>query len=54
MMTANETIVGKGRCGTDRDGYAEMRRYAGQWSDRFWAIEGCAGIGKHIARAALG
>ena len=26
-----------------------MRRYAGQWPDRVWAIEGCAGIGKHIA-----
>jgi len=32
-----------------RDGYAEMRRYAAQWPDRVWAIEGCAGIGKHIA-----
>ena len=26
-----------------------MRRYADQWPDRVWAIEGCAGIGKHIA-----
>ena len=49
VMTAEETIVGGGRFGTDREGYAEMRRYAGQWPDRVWAIEGCAGIGKHIA-----
>lgn len=49
VMTAEETIVGGGRFGTDRDGYDEMRRYAGQWPDRVWAIEGCAGIGKHIA-----
>ena len=49
VMTADETIVGRGRFGTDRDGYAEMRRYASQWPDRVWAIEGCAGIGKHIA-----
>ena len=48
-MTADETILGKGRFGTDRDGYGEMRRYARQWPDRVWAIEGCAGIGKHIA-----
>lgn len=49
VMTADETIVGAGRFATDRDGYDEMRRYAGQWPDRVWAIEGCAGIGKHIA-----
>ena len=48
-MTADETIVGGGRFATDRDGYAEMRRYARQWPDRIWAIEGCAGIGKHMA-----
>ena len=49
VMTADETILGGGRFATDRDGYAEMRRYARQWPDRIWAIEGCAGIGKHIA-----
>lgn len=49
VMTADETIVGGGRFATDRAGYAEMRRYAGQWPDRVWAIEGCSGIGKHIA-----
>jgi len=49
VMTADETILGGGRFATDRDGYAEMRRYAAQWPDRVWAIEGCAGIGKHIA-----
>jgi len=26
-----------------------MLRYATQWSDRTWAIEGCQGIGKHVA-----
>ena len=49
VMTAEEAIVGRGRFDTDHDGYAEMRRYARQWPDRVWAIEGCAGIGKHIA-----
>ncbi|MFC4784967.1 IS110 family transposase [Nocardioides sp. MAHUQ-72] len=49
VMTADETIVGGGRFATDREGYAEMRRYAAQWRERVWAIEGCAGIGKHIA-----
>lgn len=49
VMTSDETIVGGGRFATDREGYAGMRRYAAQWPERVWAIEGCAGIGKHIA-----
>jgi transposase len=49
VMTADESVVGGGRFGTDREGYAAMVRYARQWPDRVWAIEGCAGIGKHIA-----
>ncbi len=49
VMTAEETVVGDGRFATDRDGYAEMLRYAQRWPERIWAIEGCAGVGKHIA-----
>ena len=49
VMSADESIWGGGRFGTDADGYAEMRRYADRRPDRVWAIEGCAGIGKHIA-----
>jgi hypothetical protein len=30
-----------------------MLRYARQWPERVWAIEGCAGIGKHIANRLL-
>jgi transposase len=49
VMTADETIVGGGRFATNREGYAAMVRHVRQWPDRVWAIEGCAGIGKHIA-----
>jgi transposase len=53
VMTADEAIRGGGRFATDRDGYAAMLRYAKQWPDRVWAIEGCAGIGRHIANRLL-
>jgi transposase len=53
VMTAEEAIVGGGRFGTDREGYAAMKDYARRWPDRVWAIEGCAGIGKHIANRLL-
>jgi transposase len=49
VMTGDEVIIGGGRFGTDRDGYAAMVRYARRWADRVWAIEACARIGKHIA-----
>ena len=53
VMTSDEAIHGGGRFGTDRAGYTEMLRYAKQWPDRVWAIEGCAGIGRHIANRLL-
>ena len=53
VMNADETILGGGRFGTDRDGYAAMLRYVRRWPDRVWAIEGCNGIGRHIAMRLL-
>jgi hypothetical protein len=53
VMTAEEKVEGGGRFGTDLDGYTSMLRYARQWPDRVWVVEGCAGIGKHIANRLL-
>ena len=49
VMTADETVLGGGRYGTDIDGFAAMRRYVSRFPDRIWAIEGCNGIGRHVA-----
>jgi transposase len=49
VMTADETVLGGGRYATDQVGFAEMRRYVSQFPDRVWAIEGCSGIGHHVA-----
>ena len=53
VMAADETVLGGGRFGTDRDGYQAMLRYVKQWPDRVWAIEGCSGIGRHVAHRLL-
>jgi hypothetical protein len=53
VMACDETVVGGGRFDTDRDGYTAMRKYASQWPHRVWAIEGCQGIGRHIASRLL-
>ncbi|MEV4388047.1 IS110 family transposase [Micromonospora sp. NPDC049580] len=52
-MARDETVVGGGRFDTDRDGYTAMRKYANRWPNRVWAIEGCQGIGRHLANRLL-
>jgi transposase len=52
-MAGDETILGGGRFDTDRNGYTAMRTYARRWPNRVWAIEGCQGIGRHIANRLL-
>jgi transposase len=49
VMTAEETVLGGGRFGTDRTGFAALGSYAARFPDRVWAIEGCSGIGHHVA-----
>jgi hypothetical protein len=38
-----------GRFGTDKAGYAELFAAGRRHEDRVWAVEGCNGMGKHIA-----
>jgi transposase len=49
VMDADETVLDGGRFGTDEAGFAAMTDYVSRFSDRVWAIEGCNGIGHHVA-----
>src|SRR3954467_11549944 len=53
VMTREETVLGGGRYGTDEAGFAALQRYVSQFGDRVWAIEGCRGIGRHVAQRLL-
>ncbi len=53
VMTADEKVLGGGRFGTDTNGFTAMVDYVAQWPERVWAIEGCNGIGRHIAMRLL-
>ena len=53
VMAGDETVLGGGRFDTDRAGFAAMVAYVKQWPNRVWAIEGCHGIGRHIANRLL-
>ncbi|MGC1215457.1 MAG: IS110 family transposase [Micromonospora sp.] len=49
IMAGDETVLDGGRFATDPDGYRAMLQCAKQWRTRVWAIEGCSGIGRHVA-----
>jgi hypothetical protein len=42
-------VLAAGRYATDKTGYAQMLAAGRRYPDRVWAVEGCNGIGKHIA-----
>jgi transposase len=42
-------VLATGRFGTDKAGYRDMLAGGRRFPDRVWAIEGCNGIGKHLA-----
>ena len=49
VMTGYESVVGGGRFSTTAVGYRTMFQDVRAWPNRVWAIEGCNGIGRHIA-----
>jgi transposase len=49
VMAADEEVLAVGRFGTDVAGFKAMTEFVKQWPDRVWAIEGCSGIGRHVA-----
>jgi transposase len=53
VMTGDESILGGGRYATDEGGFAAMRGDVAGFGDRVWAIEGCRGIGRHVAQRLL-
>jgi transposase len=53
VMAADETVLDGGRFATDADGYRAMLRFARRFTERTWAVEGCQGIGRHLANRLL-
>jgi transposase len=48
-----ERVLSQGRFATDATGYRDMLAIGRRFSDRVWAVEGCNGIGKHLAQRLL-
>jgi hypothetical protein len=50
---SREILRATGRFGTDARSYRQMLRFAGQWPERIWAVEGANGIGRPLAQRLL-
>jgi transposase len=50
IIDDRQKVLSGGRFGTDRDGYKAMLAAGRKFKDRVWAVEGCNGIGRHIAQ----
>src|SRR6266540_1753612 len=50
VIDGREKVLAQGRYGTDSDGYRAMLAAGRRYPRRIWAVEGCNGIGRHIAQ----
>jgi hypothetical protein len=50
IIDEREQVLAQGRYDTGTDGYQAMLAAGRRYPDRVWAVEGCAGIGRHIAQ----
>jgi transposase len=53
VVDHHETLLTSGRFGTDKAGYAAMRKHVAAWPERTWAVEGSNGAGRSLAQRLL-
>jgi transposase len=53
VVDERERVLATGRFGTDRAGYAAMRKHVSGWPERTWAVEGSNGAGRPLAQRLL-
>jgi len=50
IIDGRERVLAQGRYGTDSAGYRAMLAAGRRYPQRVWAVEGCNGIGRHVAQ----
>jgi transposase len=53
VVEDHERVLASGRFGTDKTGYAAMRKTVSGWAERVWAVEGSNGAGRRLAQRLL-
>jgi transposase len=49
IIDGGEKVLAQGRYGTDADGYRAMLAAGRRYRQRLRAVEGCNGVGRHVA-----
>lgn len=50
VVNARGSVLARRTFENSSSGFRELRSFARQWRPRTWAIEGCNGVGKHLAQ----
>ena len=50
VLDQDAVVLAAGRFGADREGYRSMLALGRRYGTRRWAVEGCNGVGKHLAQ----
>lgn len=50
VVDERENVLGSGRFTTDKAGFAALRKYVQQWTEREWAVQGSLGVGRPLAQ----
>ena len=50
VVDSNGTALARRSFPNTSDGFRELRAFARRWRHRTWAVEGCNGVGKHLAQ----
>jgi len=53
VVDDHENVLATGRFGTDKAGYAAMRKTVSRWPERVWPVEGSNGAGRPLAQRLL-
>ena len=50
VLDPDAVVLAAGRFSADREGYRSMLALGRRYESRRWAVEGCNGVGKHLAQ----
>ena len=50
VLNARGEVLARKQFANSAEGFGELRSFARQWRPRTWAVEGCNGVGKHLAQ----
>jgi transposase len=50
VVNTKGVVLARGQFPNSADGFRELKMFWRQWRPRTWAVEGCNGVGKHLAQ----